>query len=104
MTAIAYHATTPGEDFAARDAKARKQDERVLDLFRDCADSMLTASMVFQHFDYLHKSSGHPRILLTSVRRAMSNLTRDGLLVHHKDIHRIGPHGASETFYQFKVQ
>lgn len=100
----AYHVTTPGVDVAAREARAQKQDERVLELFRECADSMLTASMVFQHFEFLHRSSGHVPILEKSVRRAMSNLSRDGWLIHHKSVHRIGPHGASETFYQYNPE
>ena len=72
MTAPAYHVTTPGEDVAKREASAKKQDERVLDLFRAYSWRMLTASMVYEHFERMHQAHGTPQIMKSSVRRAMS--------------------------------
>lgn len=98
----AYHATTPGEDFAAREARAQGQQNRVLDYMRS-APVARTAWQVWDHFHDMHVNSGTPDIDIGSVRRSLSNLKNDKKLIRHSTLYRTGPKGATETFYQFNA-
>jgi hypothetical protein len=64
-----------GQDLAAAHHQARNQDAVVLDVFRQ-HDRPLTPSDVWR----LTSDAGH-RWPLTSIRRAITNLTDDGQLV-----------------------
>lgn len=62
---------------------------------RDCPEARYTPSGL--HAALLR--AGH-RLLLTSVRRSLTNLTRSGVLVHRKDVRLDGPFGAKETCWE----
>jgi len=72
-----------GDELAEAKSGARTQESRVLAYFRAFPDLELTPWQVQSKF---------PRWPITSVRRAITNLTAEGCLVrtHHQ---RPGPHG-----------
>jgi hypothetical protein len=73
---ISYHNTTKltGQPLADAETHCRNQEERVMYLFRTFNQEM-TPSEVFKRWQLVW-----PVIPLTSVRRAMSNLTKRGEL------------------------
>lgn len=84
-----HHNTTneTGQQLQQFEAKAKNQDERVLEVFRQQIRS-LTPSEVLE----IEFSDGTP---LTSVRRAFSNLKNRGALVR-TDQTATGPYGRPE--------
>lgn len=95
MTTQAYWPTTPlsREQVIGCFAVARKQEDAVMALFRHRQRPM-TASEVWR----LCCDAGK-QWPLTSVRRAISNLSSDGALTHLHDMSREGIYGKPETFY-----
>lgn len=83
------------EEALAGERKARGQDARILAVFVNAVPGMrMTASRVeLALVDY----GPPPTPLLTSIRRALTNLTRRGLLVHYPADRRPGPRGARES-------
>lgn len=83
MTVVSFHNTVgyTGRQLVQANVEAKRQDAVVLDVFRK-AGRALTPSEV-------HALLPMPA-LLTSVRRAITNLTRDGKLVR-LDMQRMGP-------------
>lgn len=90
-----YHPTTPlsREQVIGCFAVARKQEEAVMALFSHLQRPM-TASEVWS----LCCDAGK-KWPLTSVRRAITNLSNDDALVHLHDMSREGIYGKPETFY-----
>lgn len=99
----------PVEEALALERKVSLQDARVMGLFREVAKDAvakdadeedpesgrrLTPSMVLVCWGNVY---GGPPPLLTSVRRALTNLTNLGLLVHYKHDRRESPRGARES-------
>jgi len=82
----------PAAEALALEARAMRQDTRVLAVFRP--GRTLTPSQVH---GYLCDECGAPAPLLTSIRRALTNLTRRGLLVHYPRERRDGPRGSTES-------
>ena len=70
---------------------AARQDEQVLAVFR--AHQVLTPSRCLQHLE-----AAGVRILITSVRRSISTLTKAGAL-SHTDQKAPGPWGAAESLW-----
>lgn len=82
------------------EARANRQEQAVLDVFRESPPgTRYTPSQV--HGLLLFDPLG-PHPLIQSVRRAMTVLTRKGLLVHHPEDRRRGPHGASESVWSLR--
>jgi hypothetical protein len=73
----------------AGEAKARGQEAEVLALFRFWGPRRLTPWEVQREME----QDGH-RMLITSVRRALTNLTQKGLLRRHDEDRRPGEAGA----------
>ncbi len=65
-----------GEELEKQEAKTVKQDQLILDVFKRHSTSKFTAFMVL---DLLQTDKPKPPI--TSVRRAMTNLTKAGYLI-----------------------
>jgi hypothetical protein len=79
----------------AGESRAAAQDTRVLEVFRARGRGRrLTPSRVH---GYMCDECGPRAPLLTSIRRALTNLTRRGLLVHYKGDRKDGPRGATES-------
>lgn len=92
---VAFWNTTSlhGEDLDTAKTNARRQDVLVLSILRGCAGAM-TPSEVWR----AAREAGSD-LLLTSVRRSMHTLTRDGLLAHLDD-KRMGPFGRPEGLWR----
>jgi len=97
-----YHNTTDvvGQELNKYDLKATNQDDRLLEYFmnaftRDGSYVLLTPTAALKRvFDN--------RIPITSVRRALSNLTRDGKL--QKSGKTRGPYGRPEHYWRLVPQ
>jgi len=92
------------EEQQAGEAAAKRQDARVLEVFRLRPHHRLAPSDVHQCLVECCSGAGDdcacPRApLLTSVRRSITNLTARGLLVHYPAERRPGPHGAKESVW-----
>lgn len=103
-----FRSSVPVEDALARDAIAGRQEGDVLAVFRSAADdadeddfdaARLTPSQVLA---CLQRDGGRAP-LLTSVRRAISNLTARKRLVHHETDRRPGPFGAKESTWSLRT-
>ena len=92
-----YHNTTglSGEQLRERQMKSGSQNEKILAFFRRHPCLMLTPFEV-QHAMYLDKTP------ITSIRRALSDLTRLGYLTK-TDIKRKGPYGADCYCWKLKA-
>ena len=89
-----YHDTTDvGAELPRLEARARTQDQAVAALFRRYAPLSLSPSQA-------HKALC-TRAPLTSIRRAITNLTRDGVLVK-TDQKSTGPYGNVECRWVLK--
>lgn len=95
MSVVAFHNSIglTGPELVAANVGASSQDAAVLDVFRR-AGRPLTPSDVWR----LTSDAGHlwP---LTSIRRAITNLTNDDLLVK-LDLQRTGIYGRPEGLWQ----
>ena len=87
-----YYPTTPltAAQMAEAIATAEQQDAAVVAIFRRHAGQMLTPSRVWE----IGRAHGS-RWLLTSVRRSITTLTDDGVLVK-TPVTAIGPYGRPE--------
>jgi hypothetical protein len=92
---ISYHNTTKltGTPLADAETHCRNQEEKILFLFRTY-DKKMTPSEVFKAWQLVW-----PVIPLTSVRRGLSNLTRDGKLEMTEEL-VTGIYGALEHYWQ----
>jgi Fe2+ or Zn2+ uptake regulation protein len=77
--------------------KATKQNEIIKDFFAWNYHGKFTASMVHDHL----AKSGYDKWPLTSVRRAMTDLAKTGILDKLEE-KREGPYGRPEHFYTFR--
>ncbi len=95
MKSNTYHNTTNESKSYVKKAnkKAESQDAKILKLFH-ITDHM-TASEVLAKWRFRNNNP----ILLTSCRRALSNLTRDEKLFKTKD-KKMSPNGAPEHYYE----
>lgn len=92
-----YHVRShqTADEAVAGEKRAGRQDQRILEVFRSYAHGRrLTPSQVH---GLLCDETGPPAPLLTSIRRALTNLTASGKLVHYPADRREGPHGAKES-------
>lgn len=67
-----------GEELRKREHTAKKQDYLILNVFKRHSQSRFTAFMVL---DLLQMPDNKPKPPITSVRRAMTNLTKEGYLI-----------------------
>ncbi len=90
-----YHNTTKldGEELIQREAKARKQDDVVLDVFRRHQRSAFSPEMIWNM-----TGQSCP---LTSIRRSISNLTKAGHLIK-TDQKKVGMYGAKSYLWKYK--
>ena len=81
-----FHNTTneTGEKLQSYEAKAYSQDQQVADFFT-CHPGELYTPWEIQNLVFKH-----PRPPITSVRRSMSNLTRDGILTKTTEKKMVG--------------
>ncbi len=85
-----YHTTTPltHDQLIGAQWMARVQEERVLSIFRANPDSLFSPRQIWKLMIDLHKKNIGPEPMeLGSIRRSMSNLTRDGFLIHYEQLH-----------------
>lgn len=89
---MSYYQTTPLTSDELKDAitTAKRQDDAVLALFRRLRTSLLAPSDV-----HLMLRKYGRQVLLTSVRRSLSSLTEEELLIKTGTL-RPGPHGKPE--------
>lgn len=94
-----YHNTTEAVDPQLKqyEAKAKSQEEILLAHF----ESMLPAYILLTPTSALERVFSN-RVPITSVRRALSNLTRDGKLV--KAGKAMGPYGRPENYWKLVYQ
>lgn len=92
-----YYDTTPmSRDEAIRSVRtARRQEEAVLAFFRAAPAGRFAPSQVMAACERQGK-----RWPLTSIRRAITNLTSAGALVHLHDMTRPGLYGKPETLWR----
>ena len=84
-----------GTDLSTSEKKAKRQDEYILDFFKYNALREFTPSEIHSNIPELHHAP------LTSVRRAITNLTDNGLLI--KTIHqREGLYGKKTFTWKLK--
>ncbi len=87
-----------GQELEKQEAKTAKQDILILDVFCRHSSSKFTAFMVL---DLLHMPEGKPKPPITSVRRAMTNLTKRGYLIK-TDEQKDGNYGVKNYLYTLK--
>jgi hypothetical protein len=92
-----YHNTTPvhGVDLFNNEHIAKTQDERILFLFQVYRAG--TPSETMKRYD-----KRWPSVPLTSIRRSISNLTRDGKLEQTGNMY-IGLYGKPENEWRLKI-
>ena len=96
-----FHNTIPleGESLKKHLERATAQDARIYRFFEINGHKNWTPCEVEAQFN----SNGNDnKILLTSIRRAINNLTRDGFLLKLENIKRIGKHGSPVNVWEFK--
>lgn len=77
------------EEAAGGEERTARQEDAIVEWFRARPrGSRSTPSEVHAAF---------PRWPITSIRRALTNATRAGLLIHYPGYRRRGPHGAMES-------
>lgn len=86
---------SPSEALAG-DERAVRQEEALLAWFRLEPGRRFTPSEV-------HELAGL-RCPLTSIRRALTNLTDRCDLVHHREDRRVGPYGARESTWSLELK
>lgn len=82
------------DEALAGEARAQRQEAVLLEWFR--AGDLLAAGLRWTPSE-IHNRPAFRTWPLTSVRRALTNLTARGYLVHHKADRRQGPRGARES-------
>jgi len=85
-----------GEDLLDADNTAMKQEDRIFEFFKANNDLLMTPSEVGKE---LFRYTGVP---LTSVRRAMSNLTKQGKLIKTEET-KDGLYGKPEYCWELKL-
>ena len=94
---LEFHNTidAQAEELKQHEAKAETQGERILRMFRGHPERSFTPCEI-------HNSLGTiDQPLLTSVRRSITDLTRDGYL-ERTSTRRLGAHGAMNYTWQLK--
>jgi len=86
-----------GEELAQERANCKGQEKDVLDLYHRHNETAASPEDIHQHYNYL---KGDNRTPLTSIRRAITTLTKKGLLVK-TDEHKIGQYG--KKIYLWRV-
>jgi hypothetical protein len=91
-----YHVRShvPVPEALEGERRAARQEETILAFLRGMTPQRYTPSEIQAVF---------PRWPLTSVRRALTNLTTLGLLTHHRTNRRPGPFGAKESTWSLSV-
>ena len=91
---MAYHNTTDsfGDELASYEHLARAQDDRIYEYFTARPYAEKTPSQI-------HRDLFCERVPLTSVRRAMTNLTKRGLLEKTTN-QKTGPYGRPEYLWR----
>lgn len=89
-----YHNSTHavGAELAQAEAEAQSQQDTVLAIFRFQPLREMSPFQVWVEYD-------HPLVPLTSIRRAISNLTKDGYLVRTAS-QRVGPYRRKEYLWR----
>ena len=83
-----------GETLNKSEEKAKNQEDIILDIFK--ANKALTASDTYQIYE-------NKLVPLTSIRRAITNLTDKGYLIKTKKM-KFGLYGKREHYYQLKTK
>jgi hypothetical protein len=97
-----FHDTVPlaREDLIKAREKAKKQKERILLFFRENADKRFTPISVANWVQYLYNE----QILLTSVRRSITDLTHEGKLIKCSwDESRKGAYGKLNRTWRYNT-
>ena len=103
--AFSYHNTNNlrGSDLKSADKRAMKQEKWVSEFFRKNRGTPMTPDTVKYKYDRdnntesLNNGSG---VLLTSIRRAMSNLTKgEGAQLVKMDLTTTSPRGGRESYW-----
>ncbi|MBL6985275.1 MAG: hypothetical protein ISR74_06750 [Candidatus Thioglobus sp.] len=96
---ISHHDTTnlSKEDLVLAEKRAKKLEEHVLDLYQKRWMEYISPPSAKRHIDKILQKD----TLLTSVRRAISNLTRDGYL-EKTDVMVDGGHGSPVHCWKLK--
>src|SRR5438128_1267101 len=87
----------PAAEALAGEERAAKQEEVILGYFRTFAGVSATADAIGGRWTPSEVHAMFPAWPLTSIRRALSNLTARGLLRHYPADRRPGPRGAKES-------
>ena len=85
---MSYYNTTSlsGEDLRVAQNSALKQEDRIEQFFR------VNGTIEMTPFEVMDTLYGQALVPITSVRRAMTNLTTKGVLIK-TDTQRVGPYG-----------
>ncbi len=96
-----HHDTTnlSREDLVLAERRAVKLEDHIQKFFTSFWSQNIPPHKVKKHLDKLLNQD----VLLTSVRRALSNLTRDGIL-EKMDVKVPGPHGSPVHCWRLKPQ
>ncbi len=87
-----------GEELIKSERQARTQEERILEFFEEDYDSKNVVELFGP--SYIHEAVFDHSIPITSVRRAMTNLTNQGKLIK-TDIMVIGQYGKKEHTWKY---
>jgi hypothetical protein len=87
----------PVDEVLAGEREAARQEAAILGYFETFRRTTLVAGGVPGRFTPSEVAGMFPDWPITSIRRAMTNLTTRGKLVHHRKDRRPGPHGAKES-------
>lgn len=96
-----FHIGQPGGHASIDEAldgerAAQRQEDMILGWFRQCEEAVPGARARWTPSD-VHSEHPFRYWPITSVRRALTNLTTRGLLLHHRTDRRPGPYGAKES-------
>jgi len=107
---LTFHNSVPPEDddlLKARET-AKKQKARVLAIFKECQSSNFTPIEIYcilQGDDIFNEDVGDYFILLTSVRRAITDLTKEGRLIKCQySESRMGNYGKKNRVWRFNSE
>ena len=79
--------------------QAESQEEQIFSIFWECEPKPFTPSEIMNELNFRRtKEEQHP-YPITSIRRAMTDLTKDGKLVKMNKV-TVGPYGKSEHYWK----
>ncbi len=90
-----------GKELEQHQAKAESQTEKILRIFKAHPEQDFTPCEIQGKLSYPEIPDNSKETLLTSVRRSISNLTRDGELERTKT-RRLGSHGAMNFTWKLR--